>query len=319
LRVDVASLDDTGKLRLKIEVQDTGIGIAPEEQANIFEPFVQVSRTNSRKGSGLGLAICSRFVQMMGGTIEVVSSPGVGSTFRVELPVQVAKESGADGAFTELESFIVAPDQPQFRILLIEDDEANRRLLARMLEDAGFQVRTAADGEKGIGVFSEWHPHFIWLDIRLPGMNGLEAVTRVRALPGGGDVKIAAFTASVFDEQRAAVLSSRIDDFVRKPAAPAAIFECMERLLGVRYSRSFPKTKPVEGSEPSDLSGVRQLPENLKSQLLKAVLLLDKERLMNVIRLISAINPVLGRSLSRHAENFEYTPLLHSLLSEDPR
>ena len=319
LRVDVARLDETGKLRLTIEVQDTGIGIAPEEQAHIFEPFVQVTRTNPRKGSGLGLAICSQSVRMMGGTIEVVSSPGVGSTFRVELPVEVAKEAGADGALAELESFTVAPDQPRFRILLIEDDEANRQWFARLLEDAGFQVRTEADGEKGIRAFSEWHPHFIWLDIRYPGMDGLEATVQIRALPGGADVKIGVFTASVFDEQRATLLSYHVDNLVQKPATPTTIFECMERLLGVRYVRSVRQAKPLTGSESSDLSEVSKLPGNLKSQLLNAVLLLDKERIVNVIRLISSINPALGQNLSRHAENLEYTPVMHALLSEDAR
>ena len=91
VRVDSA-LVDAGKVRLRIEVQDTGIGIAPEAQARIFEPFVQLSHPNARRGSGLGLAICHQFAQMMEGGLQVESEPGRGSTFRVELFVEAAEE-----------------------------------------------------------------------------------------------------------------------------------------------------------------------------------------------------------------------------------
>ena len=145
---------------------------------------------------------------------------------------------------------MLAPDQPRFRILVIEDDPANRLLLKRVLEGAGFQVRTAADGETGIDLFREWHPHFIWLDIQLPGINGMEVATQIRRLAGGRDVKIAALTASVFDEERDAVLAAGIDDFVRKPFRAKVIFESMERLLGVRYVRSAPPAaQPVTDSD----------------------------------------------------------------------
>ncbi len=247
--------DDAGKVRIRIEVQDTGIGIAPEAQERIFDPFVQLSDPNARKGSGLGLAICRQFAQMMEGAIQVESEPGRGSTFRVELFAEAAEEFQAGGALEEIEAIVmVEPDQPPFRILVIEDDQANSLLLKRVLEGAGFQIRTAEDGETGIDVFCEWHPHFIWLDIHLPGMNGLEVATQIRELAGGRDVKIAALTASVFDEEREAVLTVGIDDFVRKPFRAKTVFESMERLLGVRYVRSARAAKPVTDPRSSRTS-----------------------------------------------------------------
>ena len=262
------------------------------------------------------MAMCREAAWMMGGTVEVDSSLGVGSTFRVELTVEIAKESEADSALAEIEFILVAPGQPQFRILLIEDDEANRLLLTGLLKGAGFQIRTATDGETGIDIFSEWQPHFIWLDIRLPGMNGLEVANGIRTLPGGRDVKIAALTASVFDEQRDRVLAAGTDDFVRKPWAPKTIFECMERLLGVRYVRSAPAARRVACSDEPDLSEVKRLPEDLKSQLLNAVLLLEKERIIDVIRLVTVIDPALGRKLRRHADALEFTPIMRAVLSK---
>ena len=318
LRVDSALVDDAGKVRLRIEVQDTGVGIAPEEQVRIFEPFVQLSEPNARKGSGLGLAICSQFAQMMGGAIQVESEPGRGSLFRVELFAEAAEEFQAGGVVEEIETtFMVEPDQPQFRILVIEDDQANRLLLKRVLEDAGFQIRIAEDGETGIGVFCEWHPHFIWLDIHLPGMNGLKVAAQIREMADGRDVKIAALTASVFDEERDAVLAAGIDDFVRKPYRAKAVFECMERLLGVRYVRSAPLAKPVSDSRPHLLAQVATLPEELKSQLLRAVLLLEKDRIAEVIELVSALNPALGAELSRRADAFEFTPIMRAIQPEE--
>ena len=310
LRVEMARVADAGKLRLRIEVQDTGVGIAPEEQAHVFEPFVQLSRTNTRKGSGLGLAICRETAHIMGGAIEVTSSPGMGSTFRVELPVEIAEESGF-GDVSEIDSRVVAPDQPQFRILLIEDDKANRLLLMRLLEGAGFQVRTAADTETGMGVCSEWRPHFVWLDLRLHGTIGVDAIARIRALPDGRDMKIAVLTTGVFDEQRDAFLVAGADDFVRRPWSPRIIFECMERLLGVKYVHSAPPARSVTG--PYDLTGIDRLPENLKSTLLNALLLLDKERIVRAIHSISSIDPALGGQLTRHAEALEFTAILHAV------
>ena len=312
LRVEMARVADAGKLRLRIEVQDTGVGIAPEEQTHIFEPFVQLSRTNTRKGSGLGLAICRETVQIMGGAIEVTSSPGMGSTFRVELPVEIAEESGV-GDVSETDSFVVAPGQAQFRILLIEDDEANRLLLMRLLEGAGFQVRTAADTETGVGVCSEWHPHFVWLGLRLQGMSGVDAIAGIRALPGGRDMKIAAFTTDAFDEHRDASVSAGADDVVHRPWSPRTVFECMERLLGVQYVHSAPAARSVNVSEPPDLTGIERLPQDLKSTLLHTVLLLDKERIVKAIHLISAIDPALGGQLMRHADELEFTAIMHAV------
>jgi hypothetical protein len=121
----------------------------------------------------------------MGGAIEVTNSPDLGSSFREALPVAITEEFGV-GDFSESGSFVVAPDQPQCRILLIEDDETNRLLLPRPLEGAGFQVPTADDTDIWNGPLFRVASSARLRDLRLQGMNGLEAIARIRALPGGG-------------------------------------------------------------------------------------------------------------------------------------
>jgi len=243
----------------------------------------------------------------------VESEPGKGSTFRLELVVEAVELNPSD-ALREVEwRVVLEPDQPPVRVLVIEDDPANRLLLTRVLESAGFQVRAADNGGAGINEFSSWRPHFIWLDIQLPGMNGIEVAARIRELAGGRDVKIAALTASVFNEERNTVLAAGIDDFVRKPYRAQSVFECMEKLLGVRYVRSVAAVEPVSQPTSSSLTQVAVLPEELKSQLLQAVLLLDKERIAELIQDISVVNPDLAAELSRRADAFEFTPIMRAL------
>ena len=218
VRLNARRMDASRDIRLILEVEDTGIGIAPEDQARIFDVFVQAGQTSTQKGTGLGLSITQQFVHMMGGSIHVESSIGKGSLFRVELPVQEAEESEAVAANDDRGQVVgLAPGQPDYRILIVEDKRENWLLLQRLLEDAGFQVQVAEDGAQGVEMFRTWQPHLIWMDIRLPVMGGLEATGRIRALEGGRRVKIVALTASAFAQQREEVLAAGLDDFLRKP------------------------------------------------------------------------------------------------------
>jgi CheY-like chemotaxis protein len=129
-------------------------------------------------------------------------------------------------------------------------------------------------------------------------------------------MKIAALTASVFDEERDAVLAAGIDDFLRKPFREKTVFECMERLLGVRYVRSTRAGKTILDPRPHLLPQIATLPEDLKSELLSAILLLEKDRITDAIRLVSAINPALGAELSRRADASECTLIMRAIQSE---
>jgi CheY-like chemotaxis protein len=238
LRLSTVGPDDAGRLKLRFTVEDTGIGIAPEDQERIFDAFVQVHNSAARKGAGLGLAITRQFVELMGGKISLESALERGSRFTIELPCEVVPESEALCASSSTErSFVLEQGQPEWRVLIVEDDPENAMILAETLHRAGFLVRAARNGAEGIELFQEWRPQFIWMDLQMPGVSGTEATRQIRKLQGGEAVKIVALTAATFSSEREETLAAGMDDLMRKPYRPDQIFDCMARQLGVRYSQ----------------------------------------------------------------------------------
>jgi len=300
---------------LTIEVADTGIGIASADQERIFQPFVQAGKTLTEGGTGLGLAICRQYAGIMGGSLGLESAPGKGSRFRVTLPVQLAGPADVRAHDAGSQPVIaIEPGEPEYRVLVVEDKIENWMLLERLLRGAGFQVRLAPDGAAAVSEFQAWHPHFIWMDWRLPVMDGREATKRIRALPGGRDVKIAAVTASVFDEERSAILSAGVDDFVRKPFRSSEIFDCMERHLGVKYVRgNRTAASPLLPLPVLSAELLQALPEELRADLANAVLHTDISRVTAAISRISEGHPILGAVLASHAARLAFTPILQAI------
>ena len=220
---------------LYFEVKDTGKGIASCEIDKIFDPFVQTaSGVQARGGTGLGLAISQQFVQLMGGDIHVNSIFGQGSTFSFD--VQVLKPEIAEEVCTNKKQVLkIAPSQPNYRILIVDDRLENRDLLAKLLDTVGFDTRTASNGKDAIDVWETWEPHLIWMDMRMAVMDGYEATRRIKAKSQNQKTIVIALTASAFEEQEEAIFTAGCDDLVRKPFAESIIFEKMSQYLGVEY------------------------------------------------------------------------------------
>jgi CheY-like chemotaxis protein/anti-sigma regulatory factor (Ser/Thr protein kinase) len=299
---------------LLIEVEDTGTGILPEDQQRIFEPFVQLGDQGASTGSGLGLSITHQFVQMMGGSINLESVPGKGTLFRVDLPLREAKETDIYKLKQSQTSDVagLAPEQPEYRILIVEDQRDNQILLTQLLESVGFQVRTAENGEEGVKLFQSWHPHFIWMDRRMPVMDGMEATRRIRELPGGTEVKIVAVTASAFAEQRDEMLAAGMDDYIRKPFRTTEIYDCISRHLGVKYLYRGVSEPPEQDMTltPEMLEG---LPEELRDRLIKALENLDGDRIQAAIQQVAEYDPTLQKKLTHLAGSFDYPAILQAL------
>ncbi|MET0092115.1 MAG: ATP-binding protein, partial [Sedimenticola sp.] len=229
--------DETDMFTLLLEIEDTGPGISEDQLEHIFEPFFQTATSpNEAEGTGLGLAITKSFVELMNGTITVESEPGRGSLFRVELPVVLADASEITGLNeTRAQVLGLEAGQPEWRVLVVEDNPENCLLMTSLLEKAGFEVMQAQNGEIAINLFQQWKPNFIWMDMRMPVMDGYEATARIRELPGGDSVKIVAITASAFQEQRKKILDAGCDDIMHKPFHALDFFDCMGSLLGVFF------------------------------------------------------------------------------------
>ena len=300
---------------LAIEVEDTGIGITTEDQRRIFDSFYQVANLTTQKGTGLGLAITRQYVELMGGQIGVESTPGKGSKFTITIPFNSPEESElASAGINHGRVLGLAPNQPEHRILIVEDQKENWLLLQRMLENVGFQVRVAENGALGVERFLSWRPDFIWMDIRMPVMDGLEAARRIRQLDGGREVKIAALTASVFQEERDKVLAAGMDDFICKPFRSDEVFNCLTRHLGICFVYETVSTASItESGLILSPEALKRLPKEVRSELDDAVVSLDKARITEVIHCVSAQDQVLGGILAHHADQLQYTAILQAL------
>lgn len=313
LRLDVKVKADVQWLIL--EVEDSGLGIASADLARVFDAFVQAGKTSAHQGTGLGLAISRQFVQLMGGDLSVDSTLGKGSVFRAEFPIELALESEIL-ALTPEHGLVAGlePGQADYRILIVEDQMENQQLLKKLLENVGLQVKIAENGLEGVELFQSWSPHFIWMDRRMPVMDGVEATQRIRKLNGGQAVKIVALTASAFKEQQQEMLDAGMDDFVRKPYRFDEIYDCMAKHLGIKY-RYDTDTDEAKDENPTELSADRlaQLPAALRQKLRNALEMLDTEDIMAVIQQIGQLDEKLGHTLSRSADCFDYQPILDAL------
>ncbi len=304
-------------LRLEVEVRDTGIGIAEDDLVRVFEYFEQAAGHQTRSGTGLGLAISREYARMMGGDITVISRLGEGSTFRLEIDIQ--ESVPLDRPEKVRENLVVGlePGQAAPRILVVEDQEESRRLLVQLLEDVGFEVREASEGLEAIRVFEEYRPHFIWMDMRMPGMDGLEATRRIKATDAGKTTVVAALTAHALEEEREPILAAGCDELVRKPYREQELFEIMSRRLGIRYiyegapaeHGSVPREAEVSSEE------VAALPLALREELHEALLRLNMARISAVIERIAERDGRLGAVLKGLAESMDYHRLL--LLCEE--
>lgn len=226
-------------LQIQFEVADTGPGIAADDLALLFKPFVQTeSGHKSHEGTGLGLVISQKFVQLMGGEISVSSQVNQGATFRFSIQTEVV-ETGTWKEIPLTQQVIgLEPGQPTYRILIVEDKPENRQLLMQLLVPVGFAVQEATNGLEAIAQWQAWSPHLIWMDIRMPVMDGYEATKRITAastLANQEPPVIIALTGSVFEEDRKIAMEMGCRDFVRKPFRTEEIFAKMTEFLGVRY------------------------------------------------------------------------------------
>jgi signal transduction histidine kinase/DNA-binding response OmpR family regulator len=314
LRWKATPANSADRVLLTFEIEDTGLGVAAEDQSRIFDAFVQGGAADRHQGVGLGLTISRQLVQLMGGTIQVESAPGRGACFRIVLTVDQARESDVRKEHEFPAALALEAGQPEYRILIVEDERESALLLERLLGNAGFAVRVARDGAQAVAEFREWRPQFVWMDLHLPVMDGMEATRRIRASEGGLEVKIAAVTASGFAGGRSEILGGGIDDYMHKPYRPEEIFACMARHLGLRYTRKQAATA-ARGEVAAELrsADLAALNADVRRELREALMTLEPQRISGVIKRISDDNRALGSTLANYARAYAYTPILKAI------
>jgi signal transduction histidine kinase/DNA-binding response OmpR family regulator len=298
---------------LNFQVSDTGVGIAPEELDKLFEAFTQTeSGRESQEGTGLGLAISRQFVQLMGGDITVTSELGKGTTFNFSIQPQLGNEIIGE-TFDKRQVIALAPNQPDYKILVVDDKPINRQLLVKLLAPLGFEIREASNGQEAIVMWEAWQPHLIWMDMRMPVMDGYEATKYIKSTTQGNATAIIALTASVLEQERAIILSAGCDDFMRKPFKEQTIFAALTKHLGVKYVYSDSANAQIDLSDsvtPLDLS---VMSEEWRSQICEVALEGDSNRVTQLIREIPNQESAIVKTLEKYAHQFQFDEMVELL------
>ena len=310
---------------LHFEVEDTGVGIAETEINELFSAFVQSeSGRKSQQGTGLGLPISQKFVQLMGGEISVSSEVGQGSVFVFDIEVPLANVEDIEELDSALRVVGLAPHQPEYRILAVDDREESRLLLVTLLTAMGFLVREASNGQEAIAVWEEWEPHLILMDMRMPVMDGYAATKQIKAQLRGQATVIIALTASAFEEERRGVLAAGCDDFMRKPFREQVLFDKIGQHLGIKYVYDHTEeTVPAQLSAGSDGNAgtdlkthLSQMPPDWVEQLRQAAVECSDDLILELIEQIPAAQAPLAIALRDYAEGFLFEPILSLTAAE---
>ncbi|MGC9527416.1 MAG: ATP-binding protein [Limnospira sp.] len=297
---------------LYCEVEDTGPGIAPEDFDRLFEPFGQTETgRRSGQGSGLGLSIGRRYVELMGGKMGVRSQLGQGTTFEFHVRVAPVSDEEIPAISPIPRPVALAPGQPAYRILVVEDEWENRLLLQKLLAAIGFEVRTAENGRDGVLEWQRWRPHLILMDVRMPVADGYEATRQIRdgekAWGKRRRTPILAFTSNALEEERTAILAAGCDDFISKPFREDILLEKMRECLGSDdiYERVCPGAiqSQFTQQEPTR-TDLQVMPKDWVAQLHQAAMGADDELMLNLIRQIPETERPLANSLTELVLNF---------------
>ncbi|WP_199321343.1 PAS domain S-box protein [Microcoleus sp. FACHB-831] len=334
LRLRVEQGSDRAPLRLLFQVEDTGSGIAPEEMHLLFKPFEQTETgRKSQQGTGLGLPLSQQFVQLMGGDITVSSTLGKGTIFQFYVPLCLAQSHEVSTPQETRRVIGLAPDQPKYRILIVDNVQSSCLLLVKMLTSVGFDVREASNGVEAIALWESYSPHLIFIDMVMPVMDGYEATCQIKAREqasrGAGEqgslslqnqksktenqkTVIIALTANAFEEERAVIMSAGCDDFASEPLQEETIFSKIAQHLEVRYIYEEPpainlEVKPQDEESRSDRSVevyLSQMPDEWVTQLYQAAAVGSDCQILQLIEQIPSTHAPLRHTLIDWVNDF---------------
>ncbi len=312
---------------LRVEISDTGAGISKEDQEKLFGAFYQSeSGRGQQGGTGLGLAISSKFAKFMGGTLTLESERGKGSTFILRLPLDASTnlerieeaKAEAEGEWGGLDivGLKLAEGRSVPRVLVVEDQPENRELMERLLGDVGFDLHFAENGREAVREVDDWQPEFVWMDLKMPEMDGDEATRLIRE-KHGKDLPVLALTASALTIDRPALMAGGFTDVLMKPIKSGEIFAAMRDHLGIDYEVKGGKVAEVtiqnEETGGDAFRRLSEMPEELRERFLKALDLGDLSAIEGIVEEIRQLDPAIAGSLSDPLANFAFASIAEAL------
>jgi PAS domain S-box-containing protein len=314
INVRVTSKDSRlGKIWLVVEVADTGFGIDPKSLGKVFEAFKQVGASHTKLGTGLGLAVSREFARLLGGQITATSELGAGSVFRLEIEVEPLDSDESIASLRHVVSLVPGRKTPS--VMVVDDDIANRVMLENMLQSVGFVSRSYASGQEALKALDQSWPDLLLLDLKMPEMDGVEVLQRVRALEGGDKLPVVIVSASVLESEREATRSAGANAFVSKPIHEEQLFAIIANLLAVEYLYAGEEAPPEGAVESSavDLASVGSLSVEIIEALHAAASVRDMIAVDELVDRVGAIVPVLAEQMRAFSVTFDYDGLLELL------
>jgi signal transduction histidine kinase/CheY-like chemotaxis protein len=303
--------------QLVFEVEHRNLSISPQELATLFDPLVRVQQeSKSQAGSSLNLPISLKLAQLMGGDITVsnntLTPSGIIFNLQIHTKSVVPQTSQTQSTLRRIVG--LESDQVEYRVLVVDDSKTNRAIMKQILEPVGFKVEEAVNGQEAIDIWFSWQPHMIWMDLKMPVMNGCEATKRIKSYSQTPFTPIVALSASTLEEDRSLFQAAGCDDFVEKPFAENIIFDKMAQHLGIRYVYEF-----ISSSTTSNLNSnfkltaesLNVMPDQWLTQLEQAAIVLDQDLLTQLVQKISPEHPDFKNALQKEVNNFDFDQILN--------
>ena len=313
-----------------IEIEDTGPGLTAQELERIFEPFNRAHTSGTTApGSGLGLTIAKMLADLMGGELTVTSTPGVGSVFKVKLFLSEVRLAGLHPGSPAAKLFKATKPKPRHgyaglrrRVLVVDNEEADRELLVNLLQPLGFELRTAASGHDCLDLITTgYQPDVIFMDLAMPGIDGWETIRRLRALARNGPVArahIAIVSANAFDKGLENDVGIPGEDFHLKPVRHSELLDWLERRLELDWLETVVTLPASTGLTPGLLTPAPFIfPEQATLDALREVVALGYYRgILNQLDQIDASDPKYGQfvsTLREMAQKFQFEAMSQTL------
>ena len=304
------------RYNLSFEVENSSLSISTEELAGLFNPSVRAKQQwQSSQSSSLSLPISRQLAQLMGGDITVISDcPEKQQGIAFQVIVRARAANSRDLPIESIPRRVISleSEQPDYRILVVDDSKTNRKIMVQLLERVGFQVREAVNGKEAIEVWLDWHPDMIWMDLRMPIMNGYEATEQIKSRSPTLSPPIVALTASTLEEERSHFSASKYDDFVGKPFSENIIFDKIAQHLGVRYTYETIVQPKIERFQ-FECDSLKIMSLQWLTQAEQAAASLDADLLTTLLQQIPSEHSGLKQALQKQVDNFDFEQIINSI------